>query len=664
MWLHIVSDAVITLSYYSIPVVLVYFVRKRQDLYFGGMFLCFAVFILACGTTHALEIWNVWHSQYWLSGGMKALTALASAPTAILLGRLVPVALALPSPSKLKQVNAALEHEVQIRREAEENVKRLNAELEARVAQRTAELNAVNAELLHQMAERKKDWEAAARLAAIVESSEDAIIGKDLDGIVTSWNRGAENIFGYAAAEMIGTPFLRLIPLARRHEEDHILERIRSGEKAEPLETERIAKGGRLVHVSVTVSPIKDASGRVVGASKVARDIGERLRAQQALRESEERLQLVINNLTEGLVIADANGELLHWNPAALEMHGFASLDECRLRLPEFTRIFEISTLDGAVLPLEEWPLQRVFRGERLRDCEVRIRRLGADWERLFSFGGSIVRDAAGQPLAFVTINDITARKQVEQQVRQLNAELEGRVAARTAELAAANKELEAFSYSVSHDLRAPLRAVDGFSQAMIEDYAEQLPEEGQRYLKTIRKGAQRMGALIDDLLAFSRLGRLPVRRQAVNTGEMVRAILEELRGERATRPVEIIAGDLPPSWADPSLLRQVWVNLLSNALKYTGRRESARVEIGCEPRAGENVYFVRDNGAGFDMQYADKLFGVFQRLHRAEDYEGTGVGLALVQRIVQRHGGRIWAEAELNRGATFYFVLGGESQS
>ncbi|MBV9127288.1 MAG: hypothetical protein JO117_04300, partial [Verrucomicrobia bacterium] len=250
--------------------------------------------------------------------------------------------------------------------------------------------------------------------------------------------------------------------------------------------------------------------------------------------------------------------------------------------------------------------------------------------------------------------------KRAEMKVRQLNAELEHRVRERTVELEAANKELEAFSYSISHDLRAPLRAVDGFSQAVLEDYAAQLPAEGQRYLQTIREGAQRMGTLIDDLLTFSRLSRLPLQRRAVETNRLVSGVLAELSSEREGRQVKVDVQDLPVSSGDPALLQQVWCNLLSNALKYTRRRASAVVEIGCTQQDGESIYFVRDNGAGFDMRYTDKLFGVFQRLHRAEEYEGTGVGLALVQRIVQRHGGRIWAEAALDRGATFYFTLGG----
>jgi signal transduction histidine kinase len=256
---------------------------------------------------------------------------------------------------------------------------------------------------------------------------------------------------------------------------------------------------------------------------------------------------------------------------------------------------------------------------------------------------------------------------------RNLNDELELRVLERTGQLEEANKELESFSYSVSHDLRAPLRAIDGFSRILLEDFAASLPEEAKAYLKLVRDNTRQMAQLVDDLLAFSRLGRLALTKQTVDPAKMVRWCLADMQKEQEGRQVEIVISDLGSCQADPTLLKQVWTNLLSNALKYTRKREAARLEIGCrtEPRPStlenasrtsglgtETVFYVKDNGAGFDMKYAHKLFGVFQRLHRAVDYDGTGVGLAIVQRIINRHGGRVWGEAQLNQGATFSFTL------
>jgi len=262
--------------------------------------------------------------------------------------------------------------------------------------------------------------------------------------------------------------------------------------------------------------------------------------------------------------------------------------------------------------------------------------------------------------LAYLILRFITERRQAETEIGKLNKEL----TQSSLELQAANKELEAFSYSVSHDLRAPLRAVDGFSRILVEEHTPHLSESGQRYLRLVQENAVTMGQLIDDLLSFSRLSRQPLKKQTVATADLARQVLEELKPEQNGRRLQVSIVDLPQCRADPALLKQVFVNLLSNALKYTRKREVAQIEVACEKRNGETIYFVKDNGAGFDMRYVDKLFGVFQRLHRAEEYEGTGVGLAIVQRIIHRHGGRVWAEAELNKGAAFYFTLEGGSSN
>ncbi|HYM50698.1 MAG TPA: ATP-binding protein [Candidatus Limnocylindrales bacterium] len=255
-------------------------------------------------------------------------------------------------------------------------------------------------------------------------------------------------------------------------------------------------------------------------------------------------------------------------------------------------------------------------------------------------------------------------RVRLVEELNGVNVELEKTVKAvteQTRQLEAANQELEAFSYSVSHDLRAPLRAISGYTGILLEEYSGALPEEGLGFLKRVKDNSDHMGRLIDDLLAFSRLGRQAVRPQRLRTRAVVDRALAQL-GPQDGRQVEVVIGDLPDCESDPGLLEQVFVNLLSNAFKYSRRRDDARIEVGAFDAATGSegpVFFVRDNGAGFDMRYVDKLFGVFQRLHRSQDYEGTGVGLAIVKRIVARHGGRVWAEAKVGEGATFYFTLG-----
>jgi len=372
--------------------------------------------------------------------------------------------------------------------------------------------------------EEKRAEEERLRLGSIVESSDDAIIGKTLNGIIESWNSGAERLFGYSAEEAIGRPISFLATPETVHEIPAILARIRNGERVEHYDTVRLKKDGTQVNVSITVSPVLDRFGRIVGASTIARDITERVL--------------------------------------------------------------------------------------------------------------------------------------VEEEIRRLNEELDERVRERTSELRAVNKELEAFSYSVSHDLRAPLRSIDGFSQALLEDCTDALNDQGKDYLRRVRASSQRMGELIDDLLSLSRVTRSEMRREEIDLSQMVKSIAAELQKREPEREVQFEVQEGLTVTGDTQLLRVAMENLLGNAWKFTSRKECARIAFGQTEYDGTIAYFVSDNGAGFDMAYADKLFGPFQRLHSTEEFGGTGIGLATVQRIIHRHGGRVWAEGAVNRGATLYFTL------
>jgi PAS domain S-box-containing protein len=362
---------------------------------------------------------------------------------------------------------------------------------------------------IRDITERKRAEEVRLQLAAIVESSEDAILGKALDGTIRSWNRAAERMFGYTAAEALGRSVAFLLPPGREGEEPELIARIAAGERVPPFETVRRAKDGRDIDVSISISPIHDAQGRVTGAATLKRDITERKRAEEALARA---------------------------------------------------------------------------------------------------------KDAAES----------------------------------------ANRELESFSYSVAHDLRAPLRGIDGFSLILLEDYADRLDEEGRRCLGRVRESAQQMAQLIDSLLSLARVTRSDIQHERVDLSELGRAVANRLKAAHPERAVELRIAEGLICEGDERLLAIALDNLLANAWKFTRQREHALIERG--PRG--DVFFVRDNGAGFDMTYVSKLFGVFQRLHSTTEFEGTGIGLATVQRIVARHGGRVWAEGAPNVGATFRFTL------
>lgn len=382
----------------------------------------------------------------------------------------------------------------------------------------------------------------------------------------------------------------------------------------------------------------------------IAHFITQRKRAEESLRASEEKFRAVAETANDAIVSANSLGNITYFNKGAERMFGY-SADEVvdkplTLLMPERFQDAHRQSLKRFLSTGEAHVVGKTVElvGRKKAGTEFPLELSLASWK---SHAGTFFTGI---------LRDIIERKRAEENIKRLNENLE----AHAAELEAANKELEAFSYSVSHDLRAPLRAVDGFSRILLEDHAGELSAGGRRYIGLVRENATKMGQLIDDLLTFSRLSRQPLRKQRVTPADLARVVLQDLSHQQSNREIEVSVDELPACHADPALLKQVWVNLLSNALKYTRDRDRGKIRVGYENRNGEVVYFVRDNGVGFDMRYVDKLFGVFQRLHRAEDYEGTGVGLAIVQRILHRHGGRVWAEAELNKGATFYFTLGG----
>jgi PAS domain S-box-containing protein len=359
---------------------------------------------------------------------------------------------------------------------------------------------------IRDITERKESDKKLNQLAAIVESTDDPVISQDLNGVIISWNQGAEKLFEYSATEVIGKHITLITPDDRREEENDIHSNISKGVVIKHYETIRVTKSGKQVDVSLTVSPVRDTTGNVIGASQISRDV--------------------------------------------------------------------------------------------------------------------------------------TERKIVENKLRSLN------------------KELEAFTYSVSHDLRAPLRAIDGYAKILSEDYANELDDEGRTVIAAITRNALRMGSLIDDLLQLSRAGRIDMSSASINMRDVVLRVVDELGALEPARTIEFAVQELQRVRGDVNLIRQVWMNLISNAIKYTRKTEVARIEITSTVDSKEVTYRIADNGAGFDNHYVHKLFRVFQRLHKMNEFEGTGVGLAIIKRIVERHGGRVWADGEVGKGASFYFSL------
>jgi PAS domain S-box-containing protein len=1002
LWLHVISDGLITLSYYCIPVILVYFIRKHSDLPFNKIFWTFATFILACGTSHLMEIWDVWHGSYLIAGVVKAITAAASLMTAAMLIPFIPKVISLPERAHLQEMNRNLEREIagrkrfdapldaplrrrvtgafvaavllmsllgflswrsaqkeakesewvahthevmtgleatlrhlvdvetggrgfaltgeeaflepyetgkhavgqdleslrlliedpgqarrldalgeqakakvkasaelvatrrrsgtmptvaqlergkqimdearitigrikdeekqlldertrqatagrhlstrismlatslgvvflviawtSVRREisltmmARSQVNALNADLEQRVAQRTAALgesegrlagviqsamdsiitvdeehrvvlfngaaertflctaaeamgqsinrfipqkfHSIHAEhirrfadtgvtsramgprivlravradgeefqieasisqvvtggkklftvILRDVTERVRSEELRERLAAIVESSDDAIISKTLDGTITAWNHGAEKIFGYSSSEAVGKTMWMILPPELASEETDILARIGRGLSVEHFETVRVRKEGEKIDVSVTISPIRDNNGVIIGASKVARDITERKQAEaarsaqaeelsrqadelkrsrQALEHQTLMLQSVLDSMTEGLAAADEEGKFVIWNTAAEKILGMGASDLPSQQWTEHYGLFLNDTVTP--FPADQLPVVRAVRGE-VSTTEMFVRNPKIAEGAWIEVNAGPLKDKQGMVRGGVAaFRDITRSRADEREIRKLNDELEIRVMERTAELETANKELEAFSYSVSHDLRAPLRHIGGFSQLLTEEFGPTLDPEARRYLDRIQAGTQRMGLLVDELLNLAKVGRHALNLQPTSLNAIVAEVIAMLEPECEGRQVQWVVADLPGVHCDPVLVKQIFQNLLANALKFSRNRKPAviEVEVTGKKESGQSVFIVRDNGVGFDMKYVDKLFGVFQRLHRTEDFEGTGIGLATVQRIVQKHGGRVWAEAEADKGAAFYFTLG-----
>jgi len=383
--------------------------------------------------------------------------------------------------------------------------------------------------------------------------------------------------------------------------------------------------------------------------------IAQRKDVERELKQRESHLNKIFDVLPLGLWLTDRNGKTLRGNPAG------AKIWDASPNVPiEDYGVFKARHLPSGreILPGDDALTHSIREGITVTNEMLEIMTFDGHRKVILNYTAPVLDDDGQLLGAIIVNNDITELQKAEEEIRLLNTDLEHRVTDRTAQLKEANNELESFSYSVSHDLRTPLRAIDGYVRILLEDFSSSLGDEGKRVCTVISTNAQKMGKLIDDLLSFSRTGKVSINLSTIDMNAMVAMVFNEIVPETARERIDFRPGDLSSALGDPVLIRQVWANLISNAVKFSSKKERADIIIDSESQENEMVYSIADNGAGFNMEYANKLFGVFQRLHSQSEFDGTGVGLAIVQRIIQRHGGKIWAKSELGKGATFYFSL------
>jgi len=509
-----------------------------------------------------------------------------------------------------------------------------------------SELMAAQAELADSERRFRHTFDQAPIGAAIVT----------LDGHFQRVNAAFQRTTGYSEDELTTMTFLDITRPEEREHDAELVGRLLRGDNDELVREKRyVRKDGGNTWGLLSVRVARDDAGKPLYFLSMIVDVDDRRHAQEALQDSEKSLREAQRLARIGNWQWTVATDTVKWSEELFHIDG----RDPDLPAPSFAEMSSCYTP-------ESWQRLSAVVAKTLQSgesYELDLEMVRPDGTtRHTSARGEATYDAGGKIVGLHgTVQDVTDRKRAEDEIRRLNAELEKRVVSRTAQLAAVTAELEAFAYSASHDLRAPLRTIDGFSAMVMEDAADAIGPEDVRHLQRVREAAQRMGRLIDDLLGLSRVARRDLIREQVDVSALAREVADELLAEHEAKVVEVVIAPDMVADADPRLLRVILRNLLDNAWKFTAKHETARVEVGVTDADGERAFFIRDDGAGFDPEHAEHLFGAFQRLHAAGEFEGDGIGLAMVQRLVNRHGGRAWAEGQVEKGATFFFTLPSE---
>jgi PAS domain S-box-containing protein len=644
IWLHVVSDTLIALAYFSIPLTLIYFIRKRRDVPFNWVFVCFGVFILTCGATHAMEVWTLWHATYWLSGAVKGVTALASVPTAILLVGLIPKALAIPSPE-------ALRVEIAERKRTQEGLGKAKDELERRVEERTSELRKINLDLLAEFVQRNLADEelrrSEDRMRLLVETVKDyAIFGLDPSGRVVSWNVGAEHIKGYDAKEIMGQHFSRFYPpesLLINQPEMQL--RVAAAEGRFEEDGWRVRKDGSRFWANVVITALRDRDGDLLGFSKITRDLTERKRAEEALRESEEQLRLAQKASGSGV---------WDWNPRT----GVVSWSE------EHSRIFGVEP-GQRDRPWKSF-LQLVHAEDRARleseansalkpsgelDVEYRISRADGQVRWVVSKGRTHCGDG-DEPVRMIGLTqDITERKQLEQALLTTQTELAHLSRVMT---------LGELTSSIAHEVNQPLAAVVTNGDACLRWLAAEPPNlnKVRESVASIIQQAARAGEVITRIRALAK--KATPQKNALRIDELIFEVIGLVGGELAKHHIFLeteLERGLPLVFGDRVQLQQVVLNLIANGIEamstVTGRPRELSIATKTT-EGGQILISVCDCGSGFAPELIDHVFEAFFTTKQA----GIGLGLSISRTIVETHGGRLWATANPAHGATFQFTL------